>query len=401
MKSPRLNRVVVIGAGIVGLATAYTLLMEGYARKVTVVEKESEVARHQSSRNSGVLHAGLYYKTGSLKARLATQGIKSMIVFCQQHEIPYHCRGKLVVASRLGEIPILDRLLANGQKNGLMGLRKLGPDEIHEIEPHVAGVEAVLVPEEGVVDYEQVSMRLKQLILLAGGEIITNCSIAIAVRTTSTWQLTSLDERMIESDLVINCAGLYSDKIAESFGIRSGIRIIPFRGHYYKVTGPSAQMVRGLVYPVPDPKFPFLGVHAHRRIDDSVEAGPNAVLAFSREGYKMSDVNIPELAEAIGHPGLLRFMLRHRSEVFDELRSGFDKAYFVSRLQALVPDIRPEDLVPGGSGVRAQAMDRNGNLVQDFVIERGQGSIHVINAPSPGATASLAIAKHITSLLPT
>lgn len=400
MKTPHLNRVVVIGAGIIGLATAYTLLNEGYARRVTVVEKESEVARHQSSRNSGVLHAGLYYKPGSLKARLATQGIKSMIAFCQQHKIPYHCRGKLVVASQPGELPILDRLFANGQQNGLMGLRKLGPEEIHEIEPHVSGIKAVLVPEEGVVDYEQVSLRLKQLVEHAGGNVITNCDIVHAVRTSSTWQLSCLDERTLEADLVINCAGLYSDKMAETFGFRSGIRIIPFRGHYYRVTGKSAQLVRGLVYPVPDPKFPFLGVHAHRRIDGSVEAGPNAVLAFSREGYKMSDVNVPELAEALGHPGLLRFMIRHRSAVIDELRSGFDKSYFVSRLQTLIPDIRTEDLQPGGSGVRAQAMDRSGNLVQDFVIERGPGSIHVINAPSPGATASLAIAKHITSLLP-
>ncbi len=396
----RLNRVIVIGGGIVGLATAYTLQKEGYARQVTVLEKEFDVARHQSSRNSGVLHAGLYYRPGSLKARLATQGIRSMIAFCTENDIPFRCRGKMVVATHTREVPILEQLFENGMKNGLVGLKKLGLNEIQEIEPHVTGQAAILVPEEGVVDYEQVTMRLRDLVVHAGGEILTKFEVAHAVRSGISWQLFSTDERTINADLVINCAGLYSDKIAEMFGIDSGIRIIPFRGHYYRLVGDAIGYVKGLVYPVPDPKFPFLGVHAHRRIDGTVEAGPNAVLAFAREGYHLTDVNIPEMVEAIGHPGLLRFMLRHKKEVMNELRSGFDKSYFVSRLQSLFPEIQSNDLQPGGTGVRAQAMDKKGNLIQDFVIQRGPGSIHVINAPSPGATASLAIAKHITRLIP-
>lgn len=393
------KHIVVIGAGIIGLATAYKLLLNQHAKEVTILEKESEIAQHQSSRNSGVLHAGLYYKPGSLKAILATSGIKEMIQFCIENDIKHDICGKIVVASKESELETLNQLYENGMTNGLTGLKKLDREEMQIREPFVEGIAALLVPEEGVVNYEEVCTKLRHLIIEMGGVIRTKFQVTKATYNKK-WSIESKNDDHITADFMINCAGLYSDRIAKIFGVQSNITIIPFRGHYYRVVGQAQNYVKGLVYPVPDPKFPFLGVHFHKKIDGSTEAGPNAVLAFSREGYKMSTIKFSELYESIFHPGLFKFLMRNKKTVFDELRSGIDKTYFTSRLKSLIPKIEPSDLTVGGSGVRAQAMDQNGNLVNDFVINKSENSLHVINAPSPGATASLAIASYIINQLP-
>jgi (S)-2-hydroxyglutarate dehydrogenase len=390
---PKARNIAVIGGGIIGLATAYRLGQRFPDAQITVLEKEPAVGRHQSGNNSGVLHAGLYYKPGSAKARLAVRGIRQMIEFCREHSIPHEICGKLVVATDPQEIPRLRDLYSRGQQNGLTGLQMLGPEELREIEPHAAGIAAIRVPEEGIVDYPRVCQVLSGLIR---GRVITGARVDKLHQKSGGWLVhTSAGE--FEADLLINCAGLHCDRVAGMAGLRPDVRIVPFRGEYYKIRQERQNLVRNLIYPVPDPKFPFLGVHFTRLINGGVEAGPNAVLAFAREGYRKRDVNARDLLDAITYRGLWAFLRRYPRMCFDELRRSFSKRLFCESLQRLVPDIREDDLETGGAGVRAQAMTSSGDMVQDFWIERQLNAVHVLNAPSPGATASLAIGEEIVA----
>lgn len=388
-----MSDVTVIGGGIVGLATAHALLQRGVAG-VRVVEKEEGLARHQSTHNSGVLHAGLQYQPGSEKARLAREGIRSMTDFCVHHRIPHEICGKLVVATRDDELPRLDDMLERGRRNGLQGLRRLSPGEARDIEPHVRCVGAIHVPEEGIVDYAAVCAALEGEIAARGGEIVTGAAVRRARRERGRWRVeTSAGD--LETRVLVNCAGLHSDRVARLAGSEPPCRIVPFRGEYQRLRAGREHLVRHLVYPLPEPGFPFLGVHFTRRIGGGIDAGPNAVLAFAREGYRLRDVNPRDLAEALAYPGLWRFAARHRRMVVRELAQSADRRRFVAALRRLVPEVGDDDLVPGGSGVRAQAMLPSGDFVHDFLFVEAEGAVHAVNAPSPAATASLSIGEEI------
>jgi L-2-hydroxyglutarate oxidase len=393
-----MNSCVIIGAGIVGLATALKILERFPAAKVTVLEKESDVARHQSTHNSGVLHCGLYYKPGSLKARLAVAGIREMIAFCRAHEIPHEVCGKLVVATRDEEIQRLDELLRRGAANGLTGLQRLGPDEIRRIEPHAAGLAAAHVPEEGIVDYRAVCDAMRVKIQNHGGHIQTGAEVTKLQRHGDEW-IAQAGTGESRGQWLINTAGLHCDRVSELAGEKREVRIVPFRGEYYELSTEARHLCRHLIYPVPDPAFPFLGVHFTRMIGGGVEAGPNAVLAFSREGYRLRDIDLHDLADAITFPGLWRFLKRYPSMAFTELAQSLNPERFCQALQRLIPEIQTQHLAPGGAGVRAQAMTPQGDLVQDFHIVARDHALHILNAPSPAATASLAIGGHIASMI--
>ena len=390
------SRIVIVGGGIVGLATAYRLLQARPAAQVTVLEKEAGPGRHQSTHNSGVLHAGLYYKPGSLKARLAVTGIREMIAFCRQHGIAHEICGKLVVATTPAEEAQLNPLRDRAAANGLAGVRLLGRDEMRVIEPHVGGLAALHVPEEGIVDYAQVCARLVQEIETLGGAVKFQSRVTRIVPDGQA-HIVHLASGELTADYLINCAGLHSDRVAHMAGETSDVKIIPFRGEYYQLRPERQQLVRHLIYPVPDLHFPFLGVHFTRLIHGGVEAGPNAVLACAREGYRKTDINLADLADALGYPGLWRFLGRHRRMCWEEILRSFSKQLFCASLQRLVPDLRLDDLSPGGAGVRAQAMQSSGELVQDFSLIQQPGALHVVNAPSPAATASLAIGSEIVA----
>jgi (S)-2-hydroxyglutarate dehydrogenase len=393
------KRVTIVGGGIVGLATAYKYLLKyGSDAEVVVLEKETTVGTHQTGNNSGVLHAGLYYKPGSLKALLATSGIKQMTAFCKENNIKHEICGKIVVATDENEKITLKKLLETGTQNGLQGLQWLeGEAAIKTYEPNATGVAAIVVPEEGIVDYRQITSVLQKKIEQLGGSVLCNFKVAAANFNNETWTIEATDGRQHNCDFVITAAGLYSDKIAKTFGCDSDIKIIPFRGDYYMLTDEAKHLVRNLIYPVPDIKYPFLGVHFTRMIDGKIEAGPNAVLAFAREGYTFGNINLVELAESLFFKGLLTFVFKHKALVLDELYTSLSKQKFARRLQKLVPAIRASHIQKAGAGVRAQAMMIDGTLVQDFAIVQNKQSFHVVNAPSPGATASLAIADYILS----
>jgi len=388
----------IIGGGIVGLATALKLLERFPAAKLTLMEKEAGVARHQSTHNSGVLHCGLYYKPGSLKARLAVAGIREMVAFCRAHDISHEICGKLVVATSEAELPRLDELLRRGAANGLTGLRRIQPDEMKRIEPHAAGLAAAHVPEEGIVDYRAVCDTMAAEIQKRGGVILTNAQVTRLHRHGDEWIAhTPLGES--RGQWLINTAGLHCDRVSELAGEKREVRIVPFRGEYYQLSDEAKHLCRHLIYPVPDPAFPFLGVHFTRMIGGGVEAGPNAVLAFAREGYRLRDIDLHDLADALTFPGLWRFLKRYPSMAFTELAQSFSRERFCHNLQRLVPEVRPEHLAPGGAGVRAQAMTPQGDLVQDFHIVSRARALHILNAPSPAATASLAIGGHIAGMV--
>ncbi|MDP8983200.1 MAG: L-2-hydroxyglutarate oxidase [Acidobacteriota bacterium] len=389
------KNILVIGGGIVGLATAWRLGRRYPSAAVTLLEKEPGVGRHQSGHNSGVLHAGLYYKPGSTKARLAARGIRQMVEFCREHAVPHEICGKLVVAVTPDELTRLHDLFQRGQANGLTGLELLDPDRMREIEPHVAGLAAIRVPEEGIVDYPRVCQTLASLIR---GRVVTGAEVRKLRFAASAW-IAHTTTGDFEADLLINCAGLHSDRIAAMAGLERRLRIVPFRGEYYKIKSARQHLVRNLIYPVPDPRFPFLGVHYTRLIHGGVEAGPNAVLAFAREGYRKRDINLRDLADALAYPGLWRFLAKYPAMCWAELRRSFSKELFCRSLQRMVPEIRPEDLEAGGAGVRAQAVGPGGEILQDFEFARQPGALHVLNAPSPAATASLAIAEEIVGQL--
>ncbi len=385
---------VIVGGGLIGLATAYRLLERFPAAKVTLLEKESVVGKHQSTHNSGVLHAGLYYAPGSAKAKLAVAGIKQMVSFCKSEKIDHEVCGKLVVAVTPDELPRLDELLRRGSANGLKGLRKIERDEILKIEPNVNAIAAAHVPEEGIVDYRQVCDRLAAIVQERGGRIVLDAKAVQVTQQASAW-VVSTAKAEYTADILINCAGLHCDRVAELAGEKRDVRIVPFRGEYYLLKPSAQHLVRNLVYPVPNPEFPFLGVHFTRMIQGGVEAGPNAVLAFAREGYRLSNIDLRDMLDALLFPGLWRFLRRYPTMAFTELAQSMSKGHFCQTLQRLVPDIRPEDLEPGHAGVRAQAMNTSGDLVNDFHLITRDNAIHVLNAPSPGATASLAIGEHI------
>jgi L-2-hydroxyglutarate oxidase len=392
------KQVTIIGAGIIGLAAAYKLQLAHPDIAVTVLEKEPEVGRHQSGNNSGVLHAGLYYKPGSLKARLAVSGIRQMTVFCRETGVPHEVCGKLVIATAEHELPRLRDLLSRGQQNGLQGLEWLNAEQIREIEPHASGIAAIRVPEEGIVHYGKVCGALVRKLTELGSRVVTSARVRAVSRRGARW-VTQTDSAEYHSDLLINCAGLYADRIAALCGVRVEVQIIPFRGEYYSLKQPSASLVRHLIYPVPDAKFPFLGVHFTRSVLGGIEAGPNAVLALARQGYKRTTVNVRDVIESLSFPGLWRFTRNHPAMCWSELRQSFSRELFCRALQRLVPEINRRDLVPGGAGVRAQAMFRNGQLVNDFLFASRPGALHILNAPSPGATASLAIGDEIVRLV--
>jgi L-2-hydroxyglutarate oxidase len=392
----RAKRIIVTGGGIVGLATALKLTRRFPSVEVVVLEKESTVGRHQSGHNSGVLHAGLYYKPGSLKARLAVAGIQEMTAFCRENGIHHEICGKLVVAVEAAEVPRLHSLYERGRQNGLAGLRLLNRRQMLEIEPEVAGVEGVHVPEEGIVDYSQVCHVMREKIEKAGGKVVCRSKVTRLRPMGSGW-LAQTSAGDWEGDFLVNCAGLHCDRVAELAGEKREVRIVPFRGEYFKLKPDRQHLVRHLIYPVPDPQFPFLGVHFTRLIEGGVEAGPNAVLALAREGYKKTDINLADLCDALSFPGLWRFLGRHKRMSWEEVKRSFSRRLFCRALQRLVPALRAEDLERGGAGVRAQAMSPEGELLQDFCLVQRPNALHVLNAPSPGATASLAIGGEIAA----
>jgi L-2-hydroxyglutarate oxidase len=387
-------RICIIGGGIVGLATTLRLRERLPEAELTLLEKEEGFGRHQSTHNSGVLHAGLYYRPGSVRARLAVQGIRLMTEFCRGHGIAHEICGKLVVAVDATEAGRLRNLHERGIQNGLQGLEWLERDAMREIEPEVGGVAALRVPEEGIVDYAAVVEAMVADARLAGAVLRAGARVERLMREGSGWRVVSGTEE-IRADFIVNCAGLQCDRVGALAGEARATRIVPFRGEYYQLKAERAHLVRHLIYPVPDPTFPFLGVHFTRMIHGGVEAGPNAVLATSREGYRKTDFNPADLWDALTFPGLWRFMGRHAAMCRDEVRRSFSKRLFCASLQRLVPAIVENDLAPGGAGVRAQAMTNQGELVQDFALIERPNALHVLNAPSPAATASLAIGDEI------
>ena len=384
----------IIGGGLVGLSTALEVKRFAPQAEVRLLEKEPAVGQHQSTHNSGVLHAGLYYKPGSLKARLAVKGIRRMVAFCQQHGVAHEICGKLVVATTPDEIVRLHTLQERGVQNGLSGLRWLEKGELREVEPHAAGLAAVHVPEEGIVNYQGVCTALERELGKQGVTVMTNAGLLKAERRGSEWKLETAAGDFT-TGYIINCAGLHSDRVAALAGEQREARILPFRGEYYKLKPSAQHLVRNLIYPVPDPSFPFLGVHFTRLIEGGVEAGPNAVLAMAREGYSKWRLSPGDLFDAVTYRGLWKFMRQHRSMAWDEVVRSFSKARFCASLQRLVPAVQVGDLEPGITGVRAQAMLPDGTLMQDFHFVERAGALHVINAPSPGATACLSIGEFV------
>ena len=385
----------IIGGGIVGLATAMTLSRRYPTARILLLEKEQGPSAHQSGRNSGVIHSGVYYKPGTYKARFAKAGATSMVEFCRENGVPHHVCGKVIVATREKELPILENLFQRGRQNGLP-VKKISAQEVTEIEPHVRCLAGVRVPTTGITNYRQVSQKYLELFQQQGGETkfgnevrhITSCAGTHVIKTTA---------GEYEARFLVSCAGLHSDRVTRLAGADPGAKIIPFRGEYYELTASKRYLVNTLIYPVPNPDFPFLGVHFTKMIDGSVHAGPNAVLAFKREGYKKTDFNLRDFWETMSFGGFWKLARKNFGEGMKEMYRSFVKDAFVRSLQQLIPEITAADLVPCKAGVRAQALLNDGRLVDDFLIIRGHNSLHVCNAPSPGATASLEIARAIVA----
>lgn len=385
---------VVIGAGIVGLATAREILSRKPSTRLLILDKEKAPGRHQSTHNSGVLHAGLYYKPGSLKARLAVSGIRMMTDYCVNKQIPHEICGKVVVATDEAELERLRDLEQRGNANGLAGLRWLNGAGLREIEPHAAGIAALHVPQEGIVDYDAVCQALLADICAGGGAFVSNARVVGLSERNSDWIIeTTAGE--FEASYFVNCAGLFCDRVARLAGVSEKVRIVPFRGEYFKLRSEASHLVNHLIYPVPDPKFPFLGVHFTRLIHGGIEAGPNAVLAMAREGYSKWKFSLTDMADAFLFSGVWNFLGKYPGMCCDELVRSFSRNLFTRSLQKLVPDVQEKDLETGGAGVRAQAMLPDGTLIQDFWMVQKSNALHVLNAPSPAATASLAIGRHI------
>jgi len=389
--------IIVIGGGIVGLSVAREVTRQFPRLRLALVEKEARVGTHQTGHNSGVIHSGVYYKPGSMKARMCVEGAAAMVEFCREHGVPFKICGKVIVATSEEETPRLRDLLARGQANGVAGLRMLGPEELREIEPHASGVAALHVPGTGVTDFAKVCEKYAELAAAQGGTVRTSAEvIGIGQNGQETVVETSGGDFSVR--WVINCAGLFSDRISRMAGERPEVRIVPFRGEYYDLVPARASLVRALIYPVPDPRFPFLGVHFTRRVHGNVDAGPNAIFAFKREGYRSGDFSLRDTLESLAFPGFWRVAAKHWRMGKDEARRSVSKGSFVAGLQRLVPEVQAEDLVPGGSGVRAQAIHRSGALVDDFQFSQSDRMLHLYNVPSPAATASIAVGRAVVEM---
>lgn len=393
MAQQKIFDAVVIGGGIVGTATAMALQENGI-RNVIVLEAESKLAAHQTGNNSGVIHSGLYYKPGSLKAKNCVEGRELMYRFCEQHGIMHERCGKLVVALNQEEIAQLQKLEERGKANGLIGIKKLRKEELKEHEPHVNGLEGLFIPQTGIVDYNQVTEAYAKIVLENGGEVKTNSKF-LGLSKENNLLVLETASGAYKTKYLINCAGLQSDRTAKICGVNPGLQIVPFRGEYYKLKKEKEQLVKNLIYPVPDIRFPFLGVHFTRMIKGGVEAGPNAVLAFKREGYSHKEFSPTDIIEMAVYPGFWKMAAKYYKMGIGEFHRSLNKNAFVKALQKLIPEIQLDDLTQGGAGVRAQAIDPNGNLVDDFRIIEAEKMIHVLNAPSPAATASISIGRTI------
>jgi L-2-hydroxyglutarate oxidase LhgO len=389
--------VAVVGGGIVGLATAWALLAGHPSLRLVILEKEARLASHQTGHNSGVIHSGIYYKPGSHKARLCVEGARLMKEFCAEHGIRVDPIGKVIVATSEAELPRLQTLFERGTANGVQGLSLIDGSRLREIEPHAAALRAIHSPTTSIVDYGDVAQALARGLLTRGTVIRTGARVSAIHRNGDGFDL-STASGPVGARWLVNCAGLYSDVVARLAGARPGVRIIPFRGEYYMIRPERHDLVRGLIYPVPDPEFPFLGVHFTRTVHGEVEAGPNAVLAFAREGYRLGRIHPRELLGTLGYRGFWSMARRYWRTGSYEMYRSLSKAAFVEALRRLLPEIGPADITPGGAGVRAQAVAEDGSLVDDFRIVQSPGAVHVLNAPSPAATASLAIGRHIAGL---
>lgn len=387
--------IIVIGAGLVGLATAYQLKLAQPDLKVLIIDKEDGVAKHQSGHNSGVIHSGIYYKPGSLKAENCLSGYQAIIEFAEEHEIPYDICGKIIVATSKKELKGLDDIYQRGLANGLKGLKKLSAEESREIEPHCAALKSIYVPQTGIIDYIKMAEKILEIFKSLGGEVAFNQSVS-NIKKASKQIIVETHQNAYSTSKLVSCGGLFSDRIASLTEDDNNLRIIPFRGEYYKLKLESEGLVKHLIYPVPNPEFPFLGVHFTRMIGGGIEAGPNAVLAFKREGYKFTDFNLKDTGETLSWPGFWKIVAKYGQTGIGEIYRSLSKAAFTRSLQKLIPEITQDDLIEGGAGVRAQACDKKGNLIDDFNILQNGNIIHVRNAPSPAATSALSIGKLIS-----
>jgi len=390
--------VLIVGGGIIGLSTAMQLVHKhGPRLRVAVVEKEAQLATHQTGHNSGVIHSGIYYRPGSQKAAFCVGGARRLRQFCEENEIDFQQCGKTIVATDESELGRLENLYQRGVDNGVQGLELVGPERLNEIEPYVQGIKALWAPQTGIIDYVKVASAYASRFQEEGGDIYTGAAVHQISENNGSLAVTTL-KGLLHAKHLINCAGLYADRVAEMTGELTNVRIIPFRGEYYTLRPESQFMVKGLIYPVPDPAFPFLGVHFTRNIHGQVEAGPNAVLALSREGYQKTDINLAESWGTVTYPGFWKMSARYWRTGVAEVHRSYSKGVFVRDLQKLIPGVQSQDLAAGGAGVRAQAVAKDGSLLDDFSILQGRKAIHVLNAPSPGATSSLTIGEHIVGL---
>jgi len=385
---------IIIGAGIVGLSTAYNIQLLRPGASVLILEKEISVAAHQTGHNSGVIHSGIYYKPGSAKALNCAKGYKMMLQFCNENDIPYKICGKVIVATEQNELEGLQKIYNRGIQNGLNGLKIISAQELKEIEPHAAGLRAIWVPQAGIINYKSVSEKLKLIIEQKGGKLILNQKVKAIKHAQDVWIVQTQNQEYMARQ-VVSCGGLHSDTIARMTDQHFDLKTIPFRGEYYTLKPSAYHLVKTLIYPIPNPNFPFLGVHFTSMIGGGVEAGPNAVFALGRESYNWKRINLKEVIESLSYPGFRKLAVKYWRDGAYEMYRSFSKAAFVHALQKLVPEVRSADLDPGGSGVRAQAIDRNGNIVDDFLFHSGKNILHVVNAPSPAATSSLSIGESI------
>jgi (S)-2-hydroxyglutarate dehydrogenase len=393
-----MHEYVIIGGGIVGLATAMAVSKKYPKARVLVLEKEHDLAQHQTGRNSGVIHSGIYYRPGSLKARFAREGNRSMVEFCTEHGIKHEVCGKVIVATKSSELPLLDSLFQRGLHHGL-AVARLSTEQVQEVEPHVRCLAGIHVPSTGIANYREVSAKYVELIKLKGGSVRTGIRVD-RLRQVNGTQVIETPQGDYEAGFIINCAGLFSDRVARFSGLDPIAKIVPFRGEYYELAPEKRHLVKNLIYPVPNPDFPFLGVHFTRMVDSSVHAGPNAVLAFKREGYSKTDISCADLFETLAFSGFWKLARKYYRDGIMEMLRSVSKRAFVKSLQQLIPEITEDDLVPTHSGVRAQALMPDGKLVDDFLIMKGKNSIHVCNAPSPAATASLEIGHFVANQVP-
>jgi (S)-2-hydroxyglutarate dehydrogenase len=390
--------IVIIGGGIVGLASAYNLLKQQPGLKLALLEKEKELAAHQTGHNSGVIHSGIYYKPGSLKATNCIHGYHLLIDFCAQNNIPFDLCGKLIVATDESELPLLDNIYKRGLENGLDKIKYIEQEDIASYEPHMRGIRAVHVPYTGIIDYTEVCLKLADWVTQWGGEIYTGYK-AEDINEFSDGVEVITEKKVFNTKMIVNCAGLYCDKVAQLAGEKIDTRIIPFRGEYYMLKPEKRYLVKNLIYPVPDPNFPFLGVHFTRMIDGGVEAGPNAVFAFKREGYHKTDVDFTEMMESLTWPGFQKVAAKYWKTGIGEFYRSFSKTAFTNALRKFIPEVQEDDLIPAEAGVRAQACDRDGGLLDDFNIIEKPRAVHILNAPSPAATSSLSIGETIAGLV--